>query len=134
MSNPQYPDTARDSEEDHDDYAPYCKNNSHSVIQSDHMELVNLNPESNYGAMWKARPPTNNHQNNIHANHADDQPNNHDVTMRQDSNCFVASKLAPMSTFRPPESHVYESPKFSRRDFIGLGGLESMRDMAVSVT
>ena len=131
-------ESSADSGEEGEDYTPYCKRNSHSQLV-DQMELVNLNPDGNYGAMWKARPPS--YTATTAVDHEAEPPQAR--TIRTGNNVVeittaagsparsdpaVGAKLASLSTFRAPDVHVYESPKFVRRE----SSMGDMREIAVS--
>ncbi len=94
---------------------------------ADQMELVNLNPDGNYGAMWKARPPS--YSQTTAVDHETSEPPQartirsnvvevRTTDPRADTNGIV-TKITQLSSFRPPDIedlHVYESPKFVRRE------------------
>ena len=94
---------------------------------------MNLNTDSNYGAMWKSRPPSyspaTGNTGSDHHDHPEPPPppppqarNIHNLVSTDLSapasapSSAISAKLAALTSFRPQEVHVYESPKFIRRD------------------
>ena len=144
----QYATSPQESEdEDRDEYTtPYCKRNSAAGLV-DQVELVNLNNDGNYGAVWKSRPPSYSSAGQQQQQHGPPPPpppaerervdpppppppqarNIHTLVSTDLSQgtpppkppappAGVGAKLAALTSFRPQEVHVYESPKFLRRD------------------
>ena len=105
---------------------------------TDNMELMNLNADGNYGAMWKSRPPnyaTDNHHISSPAppqtdvTSSEHQPRTvleqtETLTPLHRPNCDVFNtKISTLVSFRPGQppvrnAHVYESPTFIPRSDI----------------
>lgn len=147
----QYPTSPPESEdEEREDYTtPYCKRNSAAGLV-DQVELVNLNADSNYGAMWKSRPPSYSQAGGQQQpppppppppgererpepppppqarpqSHPKTDPTGGPPKPPPPPNS-VSAKLTALTSFRPQEVHVYESPKFMRRDGETLPGMIS---------
>ena len=145
-----YPPTG-DSDEEREEFNAnntninaYYKHNAGTMHGGDNMELVNLNADSNYGAMWKSRPPnyTPQHttstppQTDIDSQHqqartvlVDQSDSQSSTPMLHRPNCDVFNngtpvKISTLVSFRQPgvvvagqprNAHVYESPTFIPR-------------------